>query len=189
MRVAVFGGANPKAGEPAYQEALQLGKLLGQAGHTILTGGYVGTMEAVSKGAFENGGHVIGVTCEEIERWRKVAANAWLHEEWHVQTLDQRLLSLIDNCEAALALPGGVGTLLEISMMWNRLIIKAIAARPIILIGPGWHTVIASFLEQQGQYLTERDRQWLTFTDTIEEAVKKFRSHFTAEHTRHAEQI
>ena len=74
-------------------------------------------------------------------------------------------------------------------MMWNRLIIKAIAVRPIILIGPGWHTVIASFLEQQGQYLTERDRQWLTFTDTIEEAVKKFQSHFTAEHTRHAEQI
>jgi len=187
MRVTVFGGSNPKAGEPAYQEALQLGKLLGQAGHTILNGGYSGTMEAVSKGAFENGGHVIGVTCEEIERWRKVAANLWLNEEWHVQTLDQRLLSLIDNCEAALALPGGVGTLLEISIMWNRLIIKAIAARPLILIGHGWHTVIASFLEQQGQYLTKRDRQWLTFTDSIEEAVEKIQSHFTAEHAGQAE--
>ena len=176
MRVTVFGGANPKPGEPAYAEALQLGRLLGQAGYIVLNGGYMGTMEAVSKGAAENGGHVIGVTCQEIERWRKVAANPWLNEEWHLQTLDQRLLALIDNCDAALALPGGVGTLLEISMMWNRLIIKAISARPLILIGPGWHSVIDGFLEQQGQYLIERDRQWLTFSNTIEEAVAKIQN-------------
>jgi uncharacterized protein (TIGR00725 family) len=173
MRVTVFGGANPKPGEPAYDEAYRLGELLANAGHIVLNGGYIGTMEAVSKGASENGGHVIGVTCQEIERWRKADANPWLNEEWHLQTLDQRLLALIDNCDAALALPGGVGTLLEISMMWNRLIIKAIAARPLILIGPAWRSVIASFLDQQGQYLTERDRQWLSFTNSIEEAVEK----------------
>jgi uncharacterized protein (TIGR00725 family) len=154
--------------------------LLGQSGYIVLNGGYVGTMEAVSRGAAEKGGHVIGVTCQEIERWRKSKANPWVNEEWHLQTLDQRLLALIDNCDAALALPGGVGTLLEISMMWNRLIIKAIAARPLILIGPGWRSVIDSFLQQQGHYLTERDRQWLTFAGTIEEAVEKIQSHFTA---------
>jgi uncharacterized protein (TIGR00725 family) len=187
MRVTVFGGANPRPGEPAYEEALQLGKLLAQSGYIVLNGGYIGTMEAVSRGVAENGGHVIGVTCQEIERWRKTEANPWLNEEWHLQTLDQRLLALIDNCDAALALPGGVGTLLEISMMWNRLIIKAIAARPLILIGPGWRSVIASFIEQQGQYLTERDRQWLSFTDTIQEAVEKIQNHFAAASTGHAE--
>ena len=180
MKITVFGGANPKPGEPAYEEALQLGRLLAQSGYIVLNGGYIGTMEAVSKGAAEMGGHVIGITCQEIERWRKTQANPWLNEEWHLQTLDQRLLALIDNCDAALALPGGVGTLLEISMTWNRLIIKAIAVRPLILIGPGWRSVIASFHEQQGQYLTERDQQWLSFANTVEEAVEKLQSHFAA---------
>ena len=69
--VTVFGGASPT--EPDYNAALRLGKLLGQAGCSVLTGGYIGTMEAVSRGAAESGGHVIGVTCEEIEAWRKVS--------------------------------------------------------------------------------------------------------------------
>lgn len=68
MNIAVFGGSQPKEGDPAYAEAYELGSLLAQAGHTVLTGGYIGTMEAVSRGAAEAGGHVIGVTCEEIER-------------------------------------------------------------------------------------------------------------------------
>jgi len=71
-----FWRANPT--EPDYAQALHLGKLLGQAGCTVLTGGYIGTMEAVSRGAAENGGHVIGVTCEEIETWRKVRVNRWV---------------------------------------------------------------------------------------------------------------
>ena len=174
MRVTVFGSAMPLPGETAYQEAVKLGQILAKEGHTVLTGGYSGTMEAVSRGAAEAGGHVIGVTCAEIERWRSsVTANAWVKEEWRRATLQERLTTLIDDCEAAAALPGGVGTLLEVMMMWNRLIIKAIPPRPLILIGPGWKTTLQSFLEQQGQYVVEADRQFLTFVDTIEEAALK----------------
>ncbi len=179
MRVTVFGSAMPKPGEPAYQAAEKLGEILAQNGHTVLTGGYSGTMEAVSRGAAEAGGHVIGVTCTEIERWRSnVTANAWVKEEWRRPTLQDRLMVLIDNCEAALALPGGVGTLLEVMMMWNRLIIKAIPPRPLILIGPGWNTTLQSFLEQQGQYVQEADRQFLTYVNTVEEAAAKLRQKF-----------
>ncbi len=71
MNITVFGGAQPKEGTPAYEEARTLGTLLAQRGHTVLTGGYMGTMEAVSRGACEAGGHVIGVTCIDIEEWRK----------------------------------------------------------------------------------------------------------------------
>ena len=55
----------------AYAEALALGELLAQRGHTVLTGGYMGTMEAVSDGAAAAGGHVIGVTCDEIGRFAR----------------------------------------------------------------------------------------------------------------------
>ena len=111
MRVTVFGGSAPKAGSEPYQQAYDLGQLIGKAGYTALTGGYIGTMEAVSRGCAEAGGHVIGVTCDEIESWRPVSPNRWVIEEMRFVTIDQRLLSLIGECDAAFALPGGVGTL------------------------------------------------------------------------------
>jgi len=179
MRVTMFGSSLPRPGETAYQAAMTLGKILAKDGHTVLTGGYSGIMEAVSRGAAEAGGHVIGVTCAEIEHWRSdVAANAWVKEEWRRPTLQERLMTLIDNCEAALALPGGIGTLLEVCMMWNRLVIKAIPPRPLILIGPGWKTTLQSFLDEQGQYVGEADRQWLSFVETVEEAAAKLHQKF-----------
>ena len=80
MNITVFGGAQPKEGTPAYEEARELGALLAQRGHAVLTGGYMGTMEAVSRGASEAGGHVIGVTCIDIEEWRGSSPNQWVKE-------------------------------------------------------------------------------------------------------------
>ena len=51
MKVSIFGGASPKTGSPAYQQAYDLGKKLAISGHTVITGGYSGTMEAISRGA------------------------------------------------------------------------------------------------------------------------------------------
>lgn len=51
MNITVFCSSQTKPGEPAYQEGLRLGQLIGSAGHTVLTGGYIGSMEAVSRGA------------------------------------------------------------------------------------------------------------------------------------------
>jgi uncharacterized protein (TIGR00725 family) len=119
MNITIFGGTKPRPGEPEYNEALRLGQLLARAGHTVITGGYMGTMEAVSRGAREAGGHVVGITCEEIERWRKSYANAWVIEEVKLPTLHERMIALIERCDAAIALPGGIGTLAEISLLWN----------------------------------------------------------------------
>ena len=47
MKVSVFGGSQPQEGSAAYAEAQNLGRLLAERGHTVLTGGYIGTMEAV----------------------------------------------------------------------------------------------------------------------------------------------
>src|SRR5574339_491820 len=116
MRISVFGGSQPKEGDTAYAEAMELGRLLAQRGHTVLTGGYIGTMEAVSRGAHQAGGHVVGVTCEDIEKWRNVGANRWVKEERRKKTLFERLQGLIEGCDAALALPGGPGTLTEIAL-------------------------------------------------------------------------
>ena len=88
MNITVFGGSTPTRTD--YEQAEILGRLLGEAGHTVLTGGYIGTMEAVSKGAAEAGAHVIGVTCEQIENWRPVGRNKWVIEERKYRTLGER---------------------------------------------------------------------------------------------------
>jgi uncharacterized protein (TIGR00725 family) len=171
MKVTVFGGANPVPGDEGYEEAYRLGKLLGEAGHILLNGGYIGTMEASSHGAKEAGGQVIGVTCEEIENWRKVSPNPWITQEVRCKTLIERLQYLTDACDAAIALPGGIGTLLEISLVWNRLAIQALKPKPLVLVGEGWHSVFEELIAQMGHHIVPRDRAWLIFCDTVEDAV------------------
>jgi hypothetical protein len=173
MRITVFGGSQPRPGEPAYQDAYHLGQLIGQAGYTLLTGGYIGTMEALSRGASEAGGHVIGVTCDQIEAWRPVKANAWVQEVWHMATFQERIFALIENCDACLALPGGIGTLAELVLTWNLLLTKILAPRPLILIGQGWQDVIEEFLNRQGEYIPQDQRRWVSFAADVDQAFQQ----------------
>jgi uncharacterized protein (TIGR00730 family) len=172
MKISVFGGSQPKEGDAAYAEAQKLGKLLAERGHTVLTGGYIGTMEAVSRGACEAGGHVIGVTCEEIERWRGVKANQWVMEEWRGPDLIERLRRLVRECDAALALPGGPGTLTEISLMWNLMIVESLHRRPLILVGDGWQSVFDQVFTRLGQYTPAHQHELLRFAPDVETAVQ-----------------
>lgn len=171
MNITVFGGSTPKPDEDSYEEALRLGNLLAKAGHTVLTGGYSGTMEAISRGAAEAGGHVVGITTQEIEAWRPGGANQFVLEERSYRTMRARLYSLIESCDTALALPGGIGTLTEISVMWSQMQISAMPPRPLILIGPGWKKVMDIFLQQFPSYVAEKDRPLLQFAPNVEAAV------------------
>jgi len=162
-RISVFGGSNPEPGSKPYLDAYELGKLLGGAGLTVLTGGYMGTMEAISRGAHEAGGNVIGVTCDEIESYRPVGPNPWVKEEWRRETLRERLATLVENCDAAVALPGGVGTLLEICLSWNEIAIHALKPKPVILMGPQWHRVLETFFKELGDYVAIENREYLAF--------------------------
>ena len=176
MYVTVFGGSEPKPGDQAYNDALLLGSLLGSGGHTVMTGGYMGTMEAVSRGVSEAGGHAIGITSDEIEAWRSNQPNSWIQEEKRFKTTRERLFALIDGCDVALALPGGVGTLAEVAMMWSLLQTRAISQRPLILIGQSWRMVIDTFLQQFDPYVKEDHRKLLTFVADVDTAVIKLES-------------
>lgn len=172
ISVTVFGGSQPKPGDPAYQDALLLGELVARAGYTLLNGGYIGTMEAVSRGSAEAGGHVIGVTCDQIENWRPVKANRWVTEEWHFATFQERIFALIQNCDACLALPGGVGTLAEVLLTWNMLLTRILSPRPLILIGAAWQATVKEFLSAQADQIPEDQRSWVTFSADVASAFR-----------------
>ena len=176
MNITVFGGAQPKEDSAAYEEARELGKMIAERGHAVLTGGYMGTMEAVSRGASEAGGHVIGVTCIDIEEWRGTASNQWVKEERRKKTLTERLMGLIEGCDAAIALPGGAGTLTEISLMWNLMIVESLPPRPLILIGSGWQSTFDQFFKEFHTYMPIRQQELIYFVEDVKIAVNKLES-------------
>lgn len=172
MKITVFGASKPKPGEQDYLAAYQLGKLLAELQHTVITGGYMGTMEAVSRGADEHGGHTIGITCREIENWRPTGANPWIRQEIKEDTLLNRIIALINTCDAAFALPGGTGTLTEISVMWNLMGISAIKPKPLILIGKEWESVFDHLFTQFDGYYPLEQRNFLYKANSNIDALK-----------------
>lgn len=170
--ITVFGGSAPREGDIAYYQAYNLGKLLARKGYIVVNGGYIGTMDAVSKGARQSGGKVVGVTCDEIENWRPVKPNKWINEEHRFKTLKDRLYGLIELANAIIALPGGIGTLAEISVAWSQIQIGAIEQKPLILIGEEWEGTFIGFYRNLGEYINIRDRKLLLFCKDINTAVK-----------------
>jgi len=135
MLISVFGSSCPVEGHPLYEEGRRLGALLGQRGWQVATGGYNGLMAAVSQGAAEAGGSVLGVTCRTFGR-AGLQGNRWVQKEIQFSTLVERMCFLIRSCDAAVALNGGIGTLSEVSLAWSLMQSGEIPARPVLLVGP-----------------------------------------------------
>jgi len=171
-QISIFGSALPLPGSQAYEAARNLGNKLGKARYTILTGGYSGIMEAASLGAFEVGGHVIGVTCNEIEKWRNTSPNKWVQEEIRLNTLQERINKLIANCDAAIALGGGIGTLAEIVLMWNGMQVNSWPVKPLILVGVEWQDIFSTLFKNSQGYILSEHKDILLFADGIDQAYE-----------------
>lgn len=171
MKVAVFGSANALEGDDLYDLAYQLGKLLAEAGHTVMTGGYCGTMEATSRGALEAGGYTIGVTSKEIEAFRPGGPNPWVREVIPSVTLGERIAILTRQADAFVALPGGVGTLAEVATAYNLIAIGAIRVRHLIVIGEGWKQTFEAFFNGQSASVNASTRAILQFAADAKSAV------------------
>jgi len=117
--IAVYGSSRITPADPEYADALEVGRLLGAAGYTIMTGGYAGVMEAASRGAAEAGARVIGVTTAAIEALAGRRANPWLTEEVAQDLFSQRIDYLVRRAQGFVAMPGGIGTLEEIFEVWT----------------------------------------------------------------------
>jgi len=176
MIVAVFGSAQGEPGSEAYINAQALGKMLGDAGLDVMTGGYCGTMEAVSRGAFEAGVYTFGVSCADIEIYRPLGVNPWVKTEISTPSLNRRLEVLTRQPDAMIALPGGIGTLVEIMLSLNLMVVKSIPTRPLILIGQEWLTSFSAFFENNSAFIRVRDQKLVHFARKNEEAVKLCKS-------------
>lgn len=121
-----------------------MGALLARCGFDVMTGGYTGVMEAVSRGAHGNGAHVVGITMTRFED----RINRYVLDEIRTANFYERFRWLVDRADAYVAMSGGIGTLAEVTFTWQELQLGMVPRRPLILVGPRWQALFKCFGEQ-----------------------------------------
>lgn len=171
--ITVYGSSQVRPQEPIYQSAVAIGRGLAEAGWTVMTGGYYGMMEAISKGADEAGGHVIGVTTDQIGKRYQLKPNVYIKEIIHYQELRDRLLYMVENANAYLAMPGGVGTLHEIAETWELMRIGGIPTRPFVCYGSLWQGLVRAL--QASPYLGKGYEGMISIAHTPAEVMERLK--------------
>jgi uncharacterized protein (TIGR00730 family) len=164
--VTIFGGSKCAHDSPEYVEAKELGRRLAEAGFTICTGGYLGVMEAASRGAREAGGRVYGIVMNQF----KHEPNRWLTDKVATDHFYDRLQNLITRSVGFVALRGGMGTVTEVSLVWNKLMTGVLVSRPLVLVGECWKPVVEAW--QKHLVVSDGEVRLLNFADNAEEAAK-----------------
>lgn len=164
--ITIFGGSKCSHDSPEYVQAKELGSLLARAGFTICTGGYLGIMEAASRGAREAGGRVYGIVMNQF----KHEPNRYLTDKVATNHFYERLQNLITRSVGFVALKGGMGTVTELSLVWNKLQTGVLASRPLVLVGDCWRPVVEAWKENLA--VSDADVALLDFADNAEEAAR-----------------
>lgn len=142
--VTVFGSSIPKPGDDEYEVAYQLGKKLAANKLNVCSGGFQGIMDAVSKGASENGAEAVGVTVYIYN----AMASKYLTKQIVTHSLFERLKNLVEIGDAFVILQGGTGTLLELALVWEYMNKGMIPQKPIACHSPLWNEITA-IMEKQ----------------------------------------
>jgi len=164
--VTIFGGSRCGENSVEYRQAREVGERLAKAGFTICTGGYLGVMEAASRGAREKGGRVFGIVMNQF----RSEPNRYLTDKVATNHFYDRLQNLIMRSVGFIAIRGGMGTVTEISLVWNKLQTGVIEKRPLVLLGDCWKPVVECW--QRNLPVSDTDVSWLDFADTAEEACQ-----------------
>jgi hypothetical protein len=166
--VTVFCGSKP-GNDPAFvSTADNLGKLLAEKGVTIVYGGgNKGIMGTIANASLGAGGKVIGIIPKILIEWE--AQHTGLTELIVTDSMHSRKLLLYDKCDAAIILPGGMGTMDELFEMltWNNLGIHE--KKVFVLNTNGYYKALIQLLDtmdQQG-FMYDNWRSRLIVCDTV----------------------
>ena len=169
--VTVFGSAQARPGDFAYDMAEAIGREIARADFTLVTGGGPGVMEAACKGAFEVGGKTVGLN---IELALEQESNPYTTISLHFHYFFVRKVMLVKYATAFVLLPGGFGTLDELFETITLIQTHKIRPFPVILVGAHYWAGLLDWLRQQvvaRGYLRGSDVDLLKVTDDPAEVV------------------
>lgn len=170
--VTVFGSARVPEGHKYYQKARELGQMLASNGHSVITGGGPGIMEAANRGAYEYGGRSVGLN---ITLDHEQFPNPYLTDTMEFHYFFSRKVMLVMASKVFVFFPGGFGTLDELSEVMILEQEDKMPKQPIFLYGKSYwkplYNVWKKKLLGEGM-IKERDLKLVVLTDDLNEIVK-----------------
>jgi uncharacterized protein (TIGR00730 family) len=170
--VSVFGSARTRPDNPWYTTAQEVGRILAQRGHAVITGGGPGIMAAANRGANEAGGISVGCT---IELPHEQSVNEWVNLAINFRYFFVRKTMFIKYSEAFVIFPGGFGTLDELFEALTLIQTRKIDNFPVVLFGASYWQGLLDWLEgtllEEGK-ITSEELRLLHVTDDPHEATR-----------------
>jgi uncharacterized protein (TIGR00725 family) len=136
-RVTIFGSARAKPGSPPYEETKRVASALAAMGCDIITGGGPGLMQAANEGAAAapERAQSVGI---RVDLPFEQNVNAFVSQAFEHRTFFTRLHQFVLSSDAYIVAPGGIGTVLETTMIWQLLQVRHLQGTPLILVGRMW---------------------------------------------------
>jgi uncharacterized protein (TIGR00730 family) len=130
--VSMFGSARITPGNPYYAMGVDIARRLSDEGFAVISGGGPGIMEAANKGAFEGLSPSVGLN---IELPREQNRNAWQNISLSFRHFFARKVAFVKHADAYVVLPGGFGTLDELTEVLVLIQTGKSRRIPVILVG------------------------------------------------------
>ncbi|MGB2813583.1 MAG: TIGR00730 family Rossman fold protein [Dehalococcoidales bacterium] len=169
--VSIYGSARVKPGDKLYQKTEEIAYSLGKAGFSIITGGGPGLMEAANKGALKAGVKSVGVNIELPE---EQMPNTYSNISLSLRHFFVRKVLLVKYATAFVIMPGGLGTLDELTEVLTLMQTLKIRPFPVLLYGSDYWNGFLDWLKSHtlaGGFISEEDLHLLRACDGTEEIV------------------
>jgi uncharacterized protein (TIGR00730 family) len=174
--VTIYGSARIKPGSYEYEKTREIARLIGKEGFNIITGGGPGAMEAANLGAGEAGVKSIGLNIQLPE---EQVCNAYAKISLHFNHFFVRKIMLVKYSTAFVIIPGGLGTLDELTEVLTLIQTKKIKPFPVIMFNSSYWKGFFEWLRTNtlgNGYIDEEDLKLLVLSDDPKEVVEIIKS-------------
>jgi uncharacterized protein (TIGR00730 family) len=181
-RVTIFGSARAKPGSFVYEEVKRVATALAEMGCDVVTGGGPGLMQAANEGAAAAGdperNRSVGI---RVELPFEQEVNPFVHLAFEHKSFFTRLHQFVLMSDAYVVTPGGIGTVLELMLVWQLLQVKHVSGAPLILVGKMWGELVEwarkNLLKPELALANPEDLNIPQCVHTADEAVALLREH------------
>jgi uncharacterized protein (TIGR00730 family) len=177
--VTIYGSARLKADDKLYVQTEEIARRLGKLGFSIVTGGGPGVMEAANKGAFEAGATSVGLNIElPVEQ----VCNVYTTKSLSFHHFFARKVMLVKYASAFIIIPGGLGTLDELTEVLTLMQTHKIKPFPVIVYNSrywkGFLDWLSSTVLAKG-FISREDLDLLIVCDQPDEVVEAVQEWYT----------
>ena len=174
--VTVYGSARIKAGDETYEQTVEIARRLGELGFSIITGGGPGVMEAANKGAREAGVTSVGLNIQMPE---EQVCNPYATKSVTFHHFFVRKVMLVKYATAFITIPGGMGTLDELTEVLTLIQTYKIKPFPVLLFKSSFWKGFLDWLKKDvlsRGYISEEDFNLVRVCDQPDEIVDSVQS-------------